>query len=210
MMQPVDYLITKRKLSVVQPPETATTNPTPKKSLGTKMSKMFRGLSTNGPVASNDIANDDSAIRQVCEGELARYLMDAAKRDCPLVSDHDGSFGDPLKWWKTNGVRFPYIANAARILLAIPATSAPSERIWSRAARILTLKRARLDDELVERIMFIKENMKFLRKHYPRMMKEETEKHLHFLIDLEMQYFPCDEDELAEIDVGQNDDKLNF
>jgi hypothetical protein len=58
--------------------------------------------------------------------------------------------------------------------------------------------------------MFIKENMKFLRKHYPRMMKEETEKHSHFLIDLEMQYFPCDGDELAEIDVGQNDDKLNF
>jgi hypothetical protein len=53
----------------------------------------------------------------------------------------------------------------------------------------------------------------FLRKHYPKKMtKAETEKHLLFLIDLEMQYFPCDGgDELvAEIDVGQNDDKLNF
>jgi hypothetical protein len=104
----------------VQPPETATTNPTSKKSLGTKMSKMFHGLSTNSPAASNDIANDDddaaAAIRQVCEGEIARYLMEAAKRECPLVYDHDGSFGDPLKWWKVNGVRFPYVANASYLL----------------------------------------------------------------------------------------------
>jgi hypothetical protein len=49
-------------------------------------------------------------------GEIARYLMDAAKRECPLVYDHDGSFGDPLKWWKVNGVRFPYVANASYLL----------------------------------------------------------------------------------------------
>jgi hypothetical protein len=42
------------------------------------------------------------------------------------------------------------------IYLAIPATLTPSERIWSRAARILTLKRARLDDELVEHIMSLR------------------------------------------------------
>jgi hypothetical protein len=43
------------------------------------------------------------------------------------------------------------------IYLAIPATLTPSERIWSRAARILTLKkRARLDDELVERMMSLR------------------------------------------------------
>jgi hypothetical protein len=58
--------------------------------------------------------------------------------------------------------------------LAIPTTSAPSERIWSQAADILNLKRARLDDEFVGLIIIIKENMKLLRKHYPRMMKEEA------------------------------------
>jgi hypothetical protein len=171
---------------------------------------MFRGLSTNSQNASCEPANDDNVIRQVCEGELARFLMEAAKRECPLVCD-DGSFGNPLSWWKQNAVRFPYVANAARIYLAIPATSAPSERIWSRAARVLSLRRASLNYELVERIMFIKENMKFLRKHYSKMMKEETEQHLHFLIDMELEFFPHHKNELpVDINVGQDDDKLNF
>jgi hypothetical protein len=54
----------------------------------------------------------------------------------------DGVFGVPLEWWKRNQVKYPYLARLARLYLAVPATSAPSERIWSRTSRNLTLKRA--------------------------------------------------------------------
>ena len=46
----------------------------------------------------------------------------------------------PLSWWKSSAHRFKNLERLAAKYLAIPATSAPSERIWSRAARVLTVK----------------------------------------------------------------------
>ena len=60
--------------------------------------------------------------------------------------DENDAFNDPLKWWKENGAKYPYVANIARKYLAIPATSAPSEQACSRLARILSLQRAGLSD----------------------------------------------------------------
>jgi hypothetical protein len=56
----------------------------------------------------------------------------------------------------------------AGVFLAIPTSSASSERIWTRGARILSLRRAgaRLKDKLVSPMMCVKDNVKFLRKHY--------------------------------------------
>jgi hypothetical protein len=62
---------------------------------------------------------------------------------------------------KENGAKYPYVANIARKYLAIPATSAPSERVWRRLARILSLRRARLSDDLAGCMMYVKENLLF-------------------------------------------------
>ena len=43
---------------------------------------------------------------------------------------------DPLEWWKMYDGQFPPIAKLARTYLAIPASSAPSERVFSRAKLI--------------------------------------------------------------------------
>ena len=75
----------------------------------------------------------------------------------------DGSFGDPLEWWKRNHqLKYPYLARLARLYLAVPAMSPPPERIWSRASRILTCKRDNLKLKVAQRIMFIKENLGIL------------------------------------------------
>ena len=50
--------------------------------------------------------------------------------------------------------------------LSIPATSAPSERVWSIASRIITKDRARLDSHLVSSLIFLKENGEILKKYY--------------------------------------------
>ena len=54
---------------------------------------------------------------------------------------------DPLLWWKNNESRYPTIASLARQYLAIPASSTPSERIFSTCGNILTKKRNKLNDE---------------------------------------------------------------
>jgi hypothetical protein len=83
----------------------------------------------------------------------------------------DGSFGDELEWWKRNQLKYPYLARLACFYLAVPATSAPSERISSRASRILTLKRANLKPKVAQRIMFVKENLGILHKYYVSLAK---------------------------------------
>ena len=146
--------------------------------------------------------------------QLNRYIKDALAGACPLEDDDgEGGYSDPLEWCKKNDdIKYELVAHLARLYLAIPATSAPSERIWSRAARILTLKRACLKEELVARMMFVRENIRFLRKHYVELAKKDREASLHDLIEYELAYLPPlyeDEDE-NKIDVGQEDHLLDF
>lgn len=177
-----------------------------------KMDQMFGDLRTKRTTSSQQPVHDDNEIRKICEAELAQYLLDVEEYNVCLLRDADDNFTCPLKWWKVNFGKYPFVANAARKYLPITATSAPSERVWSRAARILTLKRARLNEDLVERMMVIKENVRFLRKHCRSMLRKETkDQHLHCLIDLQVQFLPDLGDvEDDDIDVGQNDGTLDF
>lgn len=52
---------------------------------------------------------------------------------------------DPLLWWKKNALTFPYLSQLAKTLLAIPATSASTERHFSETGGLVTKKKAQLD-----------------------------------------------------------------
>ena len=65
---------------------------------------------------------------------------------------------DPLKWWKSNSHRYPYLALLVRSVLCIPATSVPSERIFSLAGNIVTAKRCSLRPENVNYMIFMNKN----------------------------------------------------
>ena len=82
--------------------------------------------------------------------------------------------------------------------MAIPETSAPSERVCSQAAQILTMKRANLDSEVASRIMFARENALHFNYNYMEITGESvTDAFLPTIYDL------CDDFE--ELDVGQRD-----
>ena len=132
---------------------------------------------------------------------------------CPLEDeDAEGGLSDSLESWKNNMVKYNLVAHLARLHLVIPATSAPSERIWSRAARILTLKRASFKEDLVARMIFVRGNISHLRKNYMDLEKAEREVDLHDLMQYELEYLPPleeDEDE-NKIDAGQDDHLFDF
>ena len=48
---------------------------------------------------------------------------------------------DPLKWWAENEKCFPFLASH---VFSIPATSVPSERLFSKAGEITASKRNRV------------------------------------------------------------------
>ncbi len=69
----------------------------------------------------------------------------------------------------------------------------------------MSLRRAHLSDDLVGHMMFVKENLVFLRKHYHELRKKETVKELHHLVNLKFNYLIAMDEDDEDIDVGEND-----
>uniref|UniRef100_H3A5U7 HAT C-terminal dimerisation domain-containing protein n=1 Tax=Latimeria chalumnae TaxID=7897 RepID=H3A5U7_LATCH len=65
---------------------------------------------------------------------------------------------DPLAWWKTNQERFPHLSKLARTFLPLPATSIPSERLFSVAGTIASRKWAILTPQHVDILVFLHSN----------------------------------------------------
>ena len=106
----------------------------------------------NGDVC--DLLVQEDTI-MLCDTELHRYKC------TPQISTKR----DPLKWWADNAMKFPILATLARKYLAIPATSASSERLWSIASQIITKTRTQLEGHIVADLIFLKENGHILEKH---------------------------------------------
>ncbi|MBW0466196.1 hypothetical protein O181_005911 [Austropuccinia psidii MF-1] len=64
---------------------------------------------------------------------------------------------DILLFWKSRGGIFPHLSLMACKYLAIPATSAPSERVFSCGRKILTYQRASLSSTHVEQLSCLKD-----------------------------------------------------
>jgi len=64
-----------------------------------------------------------------------------------------------LLWWKKNQQFFPHLSILARKYLAIPASSVPSERVFSLAGNLVSKKRARTSPSNVDMFIFYRKNM---------------------------------------------------
>jgi hypothetical protein len=69
---------------------------------------------------------------------------------------------DPYKWWLTNKKQYPLLHKLAIKYLSIPATSVPSERLFSDAKNLVTPQRTRLDSNLINQLMFLKRNREYV------------------------------------------------
>lgn len=63
----------------------------------------------------------------------------------------------PLDWWKVHQSHFPTVARMARAVLSIPATSAPSERVFSSGRRTLRWDRSKLSGVHTEALVCLKD-----------------------------------------------------
>jgi hypothetical protein len=80
----------------------------------------------------------DIRVHQV-RSEIDRYLeeplIDRSKKD---------SYLRVVEYWKANQNGFPILSQMAGDFLAIPATSVPSERVFSQGSDLITKKRNRI------------------------------------------------------------------
>ena len=81
--------------------------------------------------------------------EIQRYLAEP-----PLARN-----SDPMVYWTANKNVYPHLYVLAMQFLSTPATSVPSERIFSKCGDVVSKKRNRLKPALVEKIIFLNKNM---------------------------------------------------
>ncbi|CAL9696828.1 unnamed protein product [Knipowitschia caucasica] len=67
---------------------------------------------------------------------------------------------DPLVWWRAHASELPHLARLAKKLLCIPATSVPSERIFSASGYIVSPLRSQLKPDKVNMLTFLHFNLK--------------------------------------------------
>ena len=89
-------------------------------------------------------------IHSTNESELDDYFI---KHTIPDDSD-------PLSFWKDNESIYPNLAELANKYLAIPASSARVERLFSIGGKIFRPDRCNLSDERFETLMFFKAHLK--------------------------------------------------
>jgi hypothetical protein len=73
-----------------------------------------------------------------------------------------GSYNCPLKWWSLNHSKYPSVWKLAERILAIQATSAPAERVFSSAANIVNKKRVNLKPQNVDLLVFLRGNKELI------------------------------------------------
>ena len=89
-----------------------------------------------------------TSIQERTEAEVFAY-----RKEGP-VSTADS----PLLWWKTNEHKYPLLSAVGKKYLCVPATSVPSERVFSTAGDIVTAQRSALKSKHVDKLIFLKKN----------------------------------------------------
>ena len=98
---------------------------------------------------NNDDDDDDIFISRniIEEEEYTEYIKES------VISNKDIN---PLDFWKQNTYRFPILSTLARRYLAIPATSASIERVFSISNNIITKSRNRLFPDTIKQFILLK------------------------------------------------------
>jgi hypothetical protein len=131
---------------------------------------------TSDPDDSAPLTSYETAMQEFIRAELVRKsAIDQAaysklrklKQQLENYLDYDGELvtDGPLQWWKESENNFKELAAIAKQYLTIQATSASSERMLSKANRLLDDRRARLDPETATMILFFDGTVRVLQRY---------------------------------------------
>ncbi|KAL3212338.1 hypothetical protein MRX96_036001 [Rhipicephalus microplus] len=102
--------------------------------------------------AFDNLANSQVASRPLSTSE---WKIKTYSEEALLKKD-----SDLCDWWRTVGTfRYPRLAKFCPKYLPIPATSVPSERAFSVAGEVVSVRRERLLPDHVEQLIFLHDSM---------------------------------------------------
>jgi hypothetical protein len=110
-------------------------------------------------------------VREMIQAEIKLYKAAKGMKLRDALTKH---FVNPLDWWKVNESNFPWLAKLALKYLSIPATSAPSERVFSTAGLTIAKDRARLEASQANEIVFLHDSLPEVHK-YKEVISEQNQ-----------------------------------
>jgi hypothetical protein len=94
------------------------------------------------------------------EPEFALHTeVDAYLQLPALPFQRRGTDTNPLDWWSVNGPNMPHLCKMARQFLAMPASSAGPERVFSSAGKMHDDKKKRLSEDVLCMMLDVKMNV---------------------------------------------------
>jgi hypothetical protein len=122
---------------------------------------------------NNNVDNNNNGnAQQEAYAAMAERIINSADAEITLYSeepsfplqDAEGKFSCPLKWWYANHRKYKMLSQLALRILCIPATSAPSERVFSVAGLTIAKDRARLAPQTANELIFLHDALPALKK----------------------------------------------
>jgi len=102
---------------------------------------------------SNNNNNKLTVAERVINAVIAELTLYRDKPSLPL-QNADSSFSCPLKWWKSNEIKYRMISKLALCVLSIPAITVPSERVFSVAGLTIAKDWPRLAPQTANELIF--------------------------------------------------------
>jgi hypothetical protein len=96
----------------------------------------------------------EAVAERVIAAVIAELTLYRDESSLPL-QNAEGSLSCPLKWWKNIEIKYRMISKLALRVLSIPATSAPSEQVFSVAGLTIAMDRSRLAPQTANKLIFL-------------------------------------------------------
>jgi hypothetical protein len=127
----------------------------------------------NNHYIDQNVNRDDAAenpeamgnVATIADAELTLYKQEPTIK----LRKDDGTFNCPLTWWKYNERKYKLLSILAARLLCIPATSAPSERVFSVVGLTIAKDRARLASDTANKLIFLHDALPGIQQYFEQL-----------------------------------------
>ena len=157
-MKNVYMLMFKRITALVTADTTEEAASSSSKAAGRAAVHLFPGRDDESDSDLEDVALGDQETFDDAQDYRLRHVDRDIADELALYKQElqIGTDADPFAWWRARTAQYPKLSLVARKWLAVPASSAASERLFSSAGLTVRDKRTSLGSELVSSLVFLK------------------------------------------------------